>query len=310
MHETRINDDRDMTLPRVRRSLFFGVLFGLLLTPIPTSAQPAPDGPSWWGDFFNELRLGARVEGEMLNWSHTALPMANNNLRFLQRRIGADASFTTPTYGASVALRYRGAEVRASYRGNFGVSPTPRLTWQDGSPAIPLKPKIRETTIRGRYMITEWIGAGVKYVDQTVFLNQDYQADIQGQRASAGLFDGSVARTSVNLYVPLRLEWRSFTVFGSVGASVYGQSRQRYDTRFVYFDSNPQEPNQDKIREGALRTDYRQDSGMNRQFVRLGTSYRLGGATLRLSGSADRVDVPAVPADWHYGMRLEIGFPF
>lgn len=310
--------------PYLVRYLLIIALSGIVVTDT-ASAQatpPAPDMPGAIASFFNDLTLGVRLEGGVFRWGHSAPPLVNEDLRFLKRPVSGNLSFTTPLYGVSGALRYHGTEIRVSYRGNFGVRPSPYLKWKDGTftnshrqwergaAAIPLTPRVEGLEVEARYMLINWVGVGIRYNDYFITLSQDTREQVgrEGPRVSTELFDGTVWREFVSIVVPLRYAWNKVTVFGTVGTTVYGSSQQRYRLRFLLHEEDPTMPSlQDDLNTDRDRS---RQTSLTRQFARIGVAYPVLGTTLRLSGSVERVDVPGVTADWHAGGRLAVGIPF
>lgn len=290
------------------------ILIGGLMAVLVAVLQPAawaqngperPDPPDAVAAFFNDLNLGVRPEGGVLRWTHSVPPIADQNLRFLRRPVDERLSFTTALYGISASLRVYGAEIRAGIRANTRVQPGMELRWQDGQTAIPLSPNVTEYEVSGRYMITDWIGAGGRYVRRGISLNQELSFRVNGVFTRRGYFGGYTRRKSLSVFVPLRYSWDVVTLTGRLGASIWGTSYQEYGLDFVTYQEGPLQPNDRPYERHDSRT-----LSLNRQYLRVGVRYPVLGLTFGLSGSLARVDASGVPTEWHPGGQFTVGIPF
>lgn len=296
-----------------RSTPWVGLLSFLLLTVSAacTLAQPAPEGQdvdTTQTAFVNELEMEVRLQVGAFRWSHSAPPLIHESIRFLKRPVSGNLSFTTALFGIGGALRYKGLEVRMATHNNSGLSPTSYLYWQTGQRALPLRPEFQTWAVKGRYWLTDWYGFGAGYTSHLTTFWPKIPAQINGIQTDRELFSSTVTWNSITFFIPLRYNLHPLSVSAAAGVSIYGSSRQHYEIGFAGDGESAITRTQQEV--DGQDIEYESETHLRRQFIQIGLAYPVLGSIIRLTGSATRVNVPSVRANWLRTVRLEVGRVF
>ena len=300
-----------MRRPDLMRTLSFILLLSVLALPARAQDQPSPGPPEALVELVEDVRLGVRISGGFFHSNLSVAPIGERGLRFLGRPVSSEFSFTTPVYGVSAGLRAGRIELFGAYRTNMGLRPENGLRLQSGATAVPATYKTRQWKIRGQYFVFDNVGLGVVYRDDLTALRQVFPSMIAGEEVSRGLFSGSSNRQTLSLFVPARLRLGDqTTLFGKVGASVYGTGRDYYSSTFSGLQKDPRGRGLYVPPGAPLPPVSVKDADVNRQFARLGIEHPFFGMTWRFMLRAERVSVGDVSEEWRGGVRLQVGLPF
>lgn len=287
----------------------------LCVLALPARAQNrSPGPPEWLVEAVDDVQLGVRLEGGFLHSRLSIAPLEERGLRYLDRPVSSEISpVTTPVYGVGVGLRLGNrAELFGAYRLNEGLGPEAALQFQSGGRAIPSEYDVRQWEIRAQYFILDNAGFGAIYRDEYMSLDRVASFTIAGEEISDNIFSVSSERRSLSLYVPAHFQLGDrATVFGRLGASIYGRSDDGYGTRFTFYQDpeqpgtiHPVPPNDENAFIDVGSTD------LSRQFARLGIEHPFFGLPWRFFLTGERVSVGDTAKDWRGGAHLQVGLPF
>lgn len=292
------------------RSISF-VLIVCIVTGAPMNLVAQNTGPpKGVVDVINEVELGMQVHGGVQYRNQTAIPFRERTLNYLQRPVSGDMSFTMPYYGVGVALRARGATLTFTYQFGDGVQSGHWIQFRGGGTAIPFKPDFKDWSIRAAYFVTDWIGLGLIYRDQSVDLRQSFDSRINGEIVRSVLFNANSDQGRVTGYIPIQRQWGSVRFFGRFGASIFGVADEYYGASFIMYQS-PDNPGRVTVQDPDGPVGFEKTgSSLNTQFGRVGTEVPVWQTTLRASVGVERLAVPDWTRTWSYDVHMEVGLPF
>lgn len=290
---------------------YFAALLILTLAATAPAQAQSNGGPSEATlEILEDVRLSARFEAAASRWTQNIEPIEERASSYVGRPVRSEIAYTVPTYGASVGLGFRGAEVFVTYRTNAGLRPDAALRFSGGGLALPLEPSFVEKEAHAQYLIADWIGVGAQYSDRRMVVEPVLPATVDGKEVTnLSVFGERLERTTFSLYVPMRAELSGgLALLAEVGASVYGRADDHYDTAFEVFQDDPRIPD-----EGADLESTGIDAeghSMNAQFAEVGVEYPVLGLPVRATVQVERVSVPDVSDELRGGLGIQVGLPF
>lgn len=265
----------------------------------------------------NEVKLGLQVRGGVRAIRQEALPLRHRDVAYLQRPVTSTLSYSVLQYGVGLTLRFRRAEVAASYRhgGEIGSS-THWVQFRDGTDAVPFTPSVGRATLRAEYLAFDWVGVGVAVhrSSNTLSCSSSCAFRVNGVEVREDLFEARSSRTTYSVYVPVQRQWGPVRLFGRVGASLLGHSQfETYRSDFARYQ-NPEQPGKPTGPSAptfGVASSESPKPNVHRQFGRAGVGIPLGDmVTVRALVEVERLSVPDLTKSWAYDARLEVGLPF
>ena len=279
----------------------------LLLVFTGNASAQAPEAP----DFLSDIKLGARLHGSFSHVGHTMRPLEGENHEFLGRPVSPDLSYTLPTYGASVGLRFRGLELMGTYRTSLGLTSQAWLRWQGGEQLLPVKPRLEGMSVHLQYFVTDQIGVGLLYQDQESALNHNaISTTIDGATTSQTLFRYSRTYEALSFYVPLRYTLsEQLKLDAQVGVSLLAQAQDGYDMRFLMLKKDGPYLMIDPAYEGPTGFNDN-EADLSLQFGEVSLTYEGLGVPVRLGLQVQRTSVDNLSGILQAGATLRLGLPF
>jgi hypothetical protein len=301
------------TVDHVVRIAAATVIALILAVLIPqTGAAQNTDGPGESvQQFLDDVKLGVQVQANASRASRDIVPLQKNALPYLQETVSGTATYSVPSYGLGVTLRYHDWSLAFDYFLNDGVESQSWLSFRDGGNAIPIEPSVQQWTLEGEYFWHDNLGVGLGYRDAVQTLLQDGSTPIRGEQVRSILFQANSSQEVIYAFISLRYDLSFGRLYGRVGASVHGRASESYSTQFVQYQ-NPDAPGRTT---GPTTTDvegtFRDASAsMNVQFARAGLSIPVSQVVLRGGLHGERASVSSLSTTWSYGVHFEVGLPF